>query len=585
MLHELHIRDLGVIAEARLDLHPGLTVVTGETGAGKTMVITGLGLLFGARADTGLVRVGAERSVVEGLIEVPGGSPALEDLAEAGAEPEEGEIILVRTVGASGRSRAHAGGRSAPVALLASLSESLLAVHGQADQWRLRRPAHHRDVLDGFGGQRLADARAAVRAAYEQWSSARSDLVTLQASERERAQEVDLLTFQVEQIDRVEPQPREDEELRDEEERLAYAEDLRAGAERARAVISHEDGRGDAVTLLAQARDQLAGLTEHDLEVESLHERISELGILASDLSSDLARYAAGIEGDPARLATVQQRRADITELTRRYGPDVTAVLDHRERAQARLLDLSNADTRLAGLDAEVTQLADDLGRAVAALHTARVEAAGRLSARITEELAHLAMPKAEVEIAVDYRLGDLGDDTVIAVPDGAAVQVGPDGGDEVEIRLAANPGTAPRSVVRAASGGELSRVMLAIEVALADAGTSVPTFVFDEVDAGVGGRAGLDVGARLAALARTSQVIVVTHLAQVAAHADRHLVVRKSDDGQITSSDVVEVTGEERLAELARMMGGGDSQAALRHACELVEQCARGSASHGTMP
>ncbi|WP_370892802.1 DNA repair protein RecN [Janibacter sp. GXQ6167] len=585
MLHEIHIRDLGVIAEARLDLHPGFTVVTGETGAGKTMVVSGLGLLFGARADAGLVRAGAERSIVEGVVELTEDSPALTELTEAGVEPEDGEVILARTLAATGRSRAHVGGRAAPVALLGTLSESLLAVHGQADQWRLRRPSHHRAVLDDFGGPDLLAHRSALRTAYEGWSSARADLIALRESERDRAQEVDLLTFQVEQIDRVEPQSGEDDELRAEEERLAYAEDLRAGAERARARLSDEDGLADAVALIAGARDELAALTDHDPQVADLHERLGELGVLANDLSGDLAGYAAGIEVDPARLAAVQQRRADLTELTRRYGEDIAAVLAHRERAQARLLELSTADDRLAGLDADVAQLAQDVGRAADELHSARVAAGERLAARITEELAHLGMPKAQVEIAVDLRSGDPAEDSTVSLPDGTSVEVGPDGCDEVEIRLAANRGSPARSVVRAASGGELSRVMLAIEVALAEAGTSVPTFVFDEVDAGVGGRAGLDVGARLAALARTSQVIVVTHLAQVAAHADRHLVVRKADDGQVTSSDVVEVTGEDRLGELARMMGGGDSQAALRHAAELVADCAADASSHGTMP
>lgn len=577
MLRELHIRDLGVIEDATLTLDPGLTVVTGETGAGKTMVVTGLGLVLGGRADTGLVRTGSDEAVVEAELELAADHPVREVVAEVGGVADEPDLILSRTLSAAGRSRAHVGGRRAPVGVLADLGEGLVAVHGQADQWRLRRPSQHRALLDGFGGEPVAALVREVGAAHRAWQEAKGELARLVEGERTRLQEIELLTHQLEQIDAVDPRPGEDCELAQESERLGHAEDLRAGAGTAHRLLSDPDSfdGDDVVGRVARAGEELERLVAHDASLDDLRRRLTEIGVLAGDVAADLSAYTADVESDPARLGAVQERRAALHELTRRYGEDIDAVLDHRDRARERLLDLQGADERTEELTVRVGEAATQLARRAAELTAARTEAAGRLSAAVEEELSHLGMATARVQVAVEPRTDEGAAEVDVA---GAApVRVGADGADVVEIRVAANRGTEPRSVARAASGGELSRIMLAIEVATAgSARDRVPTYVFDEVDAGIGGRAALDVGARLAALARTSQVIVVTHLAQVAAHADRHLVVHKAHGDQITSSGVRAVEGEDRLGELSRMMGGDDTSVGLSHARELLEQCRR---------
>ena len=546
-----------------LELHPALTVLTGETGAGKTMVVSGLLLLLGARADPSLVRVGADRAVVEGVLDLPAGHPALLRAAEAGADVDDG-LILVRTVSGEGRSRAHVGGRAAPAGLLAELAEHLVAVHGQADQWRLRHADQHRELLDAFGGPSLGDALTAYRAAHAEHARVSEEMARLRSLERERAQQIEALRLGLERIERVDPLPGEDAALRVEDERLAHAEELRLAAHSAGLLIVGDDaaagGSADGVTgALASARAAVAGAAPNDPELAELEARLVELGILASDLGSDLTRYADTVDLDPQRLGWVQQRRAQLSTLTAQYGHTVDEVLAWSARAVARLTELLGVDDRLGELGADLVRLTEERGQAAARLSAERERAAADLGERITGELAGLGMPRAVV--------------SVVLTPSGG---FGPLGVDDVEIRLAANPGTPARTVTKAASGGELSRVMLAIEVATAAEVSQVPTFVFDEVDAGVGGRAALDVGSRLAELARHAQVVVVTHLAQVAAHADRHLVVTKSGDGHITTSGVVAVEGEERVAELARMMAGAGTDAALENARELLARAGR---------
>lgn len=558
MLSRIRIQRLGVIEDAELELAPGLNVITGETGAGKTMVVQGLGLLLGARADSGLVRAGAGTAVVEGEAQLPSGHPAMQRAEAAGADTEDG-LILVRTVTAEGRSRAHVGGRTAPVGVLTEIGEHLVAVHGQADQWRLRQPEQHRLLLDQFGGEQLAAALTAYQESYDAWQQARATLASLQGDTSERLRRAEMLRTALAEIEAVDPQEGEEDALAAEEERLAHVDGLLRGAEEAHALISGTDetveDQRPVVELLGAAAQALAQVSEHDPELAELAGRVQELGYLASDLGADLASYAAGLDVDPQRLAEVQQRRATVTGLLRRYGQSSAEVLAWARQAAAELVELDVSDERIATLTEEVTRLEQETLARGAELCRLRQAAAEQLQERVGEELAHLAMGNARVVVAV--------------TPGG---QPRRHGLDDVDIQLAANPGAPPRTVTRAASGGELSRVMLALEVVCADG--EVPTYVFDEVDAGVGGAAALDLGARLARLARHAQVIVVTHLGQVAAFADRHLVVRKATDGAVTASGVHEVTGEERLAELARMLGGvSDSEAALQHAAELLEQ------------
>ena len=571
MLQEIRIQNLGVIDDAVLELHPGLNVITGETGAGKTMVVSGLGLLLGARADAGLVRSGAGAATVEGIIDIPADHPAALRAAEAGADVDSG-LILLRSVSAEGRSRAHVGGRSAPIGLLSELAQDLVAVHGQADQWRLRQADQHREVLDAFGGEPVAAALAAYQAVYDEHERALRESVELRAAARERAREVDGLQLGLEQIEALDPQPGEDAELRLEDERLSHAEELRLGAETAHLSLAGGDeayaGESPSVVdLVSAGRSALAQVLDRDPELRELDRRLAEIGYLVGDLATDLSAYAGGIELDPGRLAWVQQRRSDLAGLTRKYGDTVDDVLAWGKEAAARVARLLTADDRLEELEARLQELRRRVAEDAARLTAARHAAASELGSRVTRELAHLAMGKAQVTVEVRPR------------GNSASPSYARSGADEVEIGLAANPGSPARSITRAASGGELSRVMLALEVVTADSAGTVPTFVFDEVDAGVGGKAALDVGARLAALARHSQVVVVTHLAQVAAHADRHLAVSKTSDGHVTSSGIAVLEGENRVRELARMMAGQESSVALEHARELLRDTAQTAA------
>jgi len=573
MLREIRIQNLGVIDDAVLELSAGLNVVTGETGAGKTMVVSGLGLLLGARSDAGLVRTGARSAVVEGMVDVDETHPAAARAVEAGGDVQDG-LILARTVSAEGRSKAHVGGRTAPVSVLGELGELLVAVHGQSDQWRLRQPEQHRVVLDRFAGPEVETASADYAGRYDEFHQVAAEVTRLRGLARDRAREVDVLRAGLEEIEAVDPQPGEDGDLRAEDERLAHADGLRASAAQAHALLSGDDdesgvGGVGVSEQLASARAAITGMTGHDPSLLDLDRRLAELGYLAADLGGDLAAYLAGVEVDPARLAWVQERRAELARVQRKYGDTIDDVLAWAKESAARLDELEGADDRAEELSARLQTLRNELAAAAATLSAARRAAAVTFGERVTTELSHLAMGKAVVQVA----LGRRPDPEGLRLPgEDEPVRFTRHGVDDVEILLAANPGAPARSVAKAASGGELSRVMLALEVVTGSG--DVPTFVFDEVDAGVGGKAALDVGARLAALAGHAQVIVVTHLAQVAAFADQHLVVRKTDDGHITASGVSAVTGDERLRELARMMAGTpDSEIAVEHARELMEQ------------
>jgi DNA repair protein RecN (Recombination protein N) len=576
VLEELRLTAVGGIEEAVLELGPGFTAVTGETGAGKTMVVTALGLLLGARADSGLVRSGATRSRIEGRVRPrEAGEPsALHDqLAELGADLDDGSLILARTVSAEGRSRAMVGGASVPMGRLGQVADDLVAVHGQSDQLRLLQPARQRDALDRYAGDAVADLHARYRSGYRRLRECQRELTEVSASVRERAREADGLRMGLEELEKAAPHPGEDVELLAEEERLAHADALRLASFEARAALVGDDdalGAGplgaDAVAVLDRARRALEDVRDHDPELASLHDRVAEATYLVGDLGSDVASYAASVESDPARLAWVQERRAELTGLQRKYGDTIDDVLQWGEQAAKRLLELDGTDERIQELTTEVETLQGDLGQVAAELSAARQEAAARLGDAVTAELSALAMPHARFSVRVGRRLDDDG----LVVGD-ERVAFGPDGVDDIEMLLAANASSEPRPLDKGASGGELSRVMLALEVVLAGR-NPVPTLVFDEVDAGVGGKAAVELGRRLARLAREAQVLVVTHLPQVAAFADRHYVVVKSDDGSVTSSGLQAVDGPDRVRELSRMLAGLEgSQSAEAHAEELL--------------
>jgi DNA repair protein RecN (Recombination protein N) len=578
VLEEIRIASLGVIESSTLELGPGLTVITGETGAGKTMLVTALGLLLGGRADSGTVRTGAKAARVEGVVRVGGLAGFAGSVEEAGGEVEDDHVVLARNVSAEGRSRAFAGGASVPVSVLAALAEPLVAVHGQSDQHRLLAPRAQRDALDRFAGKRVAEPLARYVELRERLLAVEAELTEVTSAARERAREADLLRFGLDEIAAVEPLPGEDVELAAEEARLGYADTLRAAAERAREALSSEVGDPDALAAAAQARTSLESVREHDTEAGELADRLAELTYLLSDLAADVASYAARLDTDPARLASVSERRAALTALTRKYGDTIAEVLAWSEQSAARLLDLDDTDGRIERLREEVASLRADLGTTAAALTKARTGAAKELGAQVSEELSLLAMPDAR--LTVEVRQHEVEAEAPGSLEVGKRwLRFGSAGVDEVELQLAANTGSPSRPIAKGASGGELSRVMLAIEVALA--GTSpVPTFVFDEVDAGVGGRAAVEVGRRLAELARNAQVLVVTHLPQVAAYADRHVVVEKSSDGTVTTSGLTVLDPDARERELSRMFAGMDeSDTALAHARELLATAAPGRA------
>ena len=565
MIEELRIRSLGVIDESVLELGPGLSVITGETGAGKTMLVTALGLLLGGRADAGAVRTGARAARVEGRFAADDELRAAVD--DLGGEPDDdGSVLFARQVSAEGRSRAYAGGASVPVGSLSTLTDALVAVHGQSDQHRLLRQEAQRDALDRFAGDPVTTPARDYADAYRRLRAVERELDEVVRSARERAREADLLRHGLTEIESVAPQPGEDQHLAAEEQRLGFADTLRTAAEQAREVLSSDDGSADALGAMAVARRSLEGVREHDPQVAGLADRLAEASYLLSDLAADVASYASGLESDPARLAAVSERRASLTALTRKYGEDIDEVLAWSLGSARRLLELDDTDDRIARLRAERDDLRATLGGLAAAMSAARHDAARRLGDLVTVELTLLAMPHARVTVCVRSR-----DDPDGLEVDGRTVRFGPDGVDDVELLLSANVGADPRPLAKGASGGELSRVMLALEVVLA--GTSpVPTFVFDEVDAGVGGKAAVEVGRRLAMLARTSQVVVVTHLPQVAAFADRHVVVQKSSDGLVTTSGLQVLDDEARVRELSRMLAGmEESETALAHAEELL--------------
>ncbi|GAB2760617.1 DNA repair protein RecN [Nocardioides pakistanensis] len=568
MLEELRIRSLGVIDESVLEVAPGLTVITGETGAGKTMVVTALGLLLGGRADSGAVRTGAKAARVEGLLNLEAAGPELrETVEELGGEIEDGRLLIARQISAEGRSRAFAGGVSVPVSALSELVDPLVAVHGQSDQHRLLRPAAQREALDTFAGAAALRAREKYADLYRELKDTEAELEEVVRTARERAREADLLRFGLDEIEAVSPEPGEDERLAAEEARLGFADTLRNAAVQAREALSSEEGAADALAAVSAARKLLDSVREHDVEVAGLADRLAEVSYLLSDVAADVSSYAAGIDTDPARLATVSDRRAALTALTRKYGETIDEVLAWSAQAAERLLLLDDTEGLIETLRQRRTELRAALAETGATLSGLRRKAAAKLAKIVTGELASLAMPHASLTIEVTQTPDEDG----LAVGE-RTLAFSASGIDDVEILLAANKGAEPRPLGRGASGGELSRVMLAIEVALAET-NPVPTFVFDEVDAGVGGKAAVEVGRRLAMLARHAQVLVVTHLPQVAAFADQHQVVRKSSDGVVTTSGLVALSEAERVRELSRMLAGlEDSETAMAHAQELLE-------------
>lgn len=550
MLDELSIRDLGVIGEVSLTLAPGLNVVTGETGAGKTMVVSALELLLGVRADADQVRAGAEAAVVEGRMHPPPAGAA--DWLGEGDE----ELIVSREVsaGTSARSRARLSGRLAPASALAETVGAVVEIHGQSESVRLTAPAVQRDLLDRFGGSTLAAAKAAYTRAYEAWRATREELASLRTDDQARAQEVDRLRFELEEIDAVGPVPGEEHDLDAELSRLEHAESLSAAGRAAAAALSDDGAARDA---LGAAVTELRNVEGLDAQADSLRQRVEGVAAETQDLAFELAAYADGAELDPERLEQLRDRRGALAGLTRKYGPDAAAVATYADEARERLGRLEAGDERVAELEAEADRLEGEVHAGGQDLREARQAAGTELAATVERHLVDLAIPEARVTVAVE------------------PTDPGPHGEDRVAFLFAANPDGTPQPLSKAASGGERSRLALAVRLALADA-DDTPVLVFDEVDAGIGGAVARAVGEKLARLARPAagsarQVLCVTHLPQLAAYADAHFVVSKGERDGRTTAGVRRLDETERQTELARMLSGdAGSEAAARHAAEL---------------
>ncbi|MBA4859639.1 MULTISPECIES: DNA repair protein RecN [Nocardia] len=579
MLTEIRIDSLGVISAATAQFHEGFTVLTGETGAGKTMVVTSLHLLGGARADAGRVRLGANKAVVEGRFTVEdlnedARGQVAEVLESAAAEADDdGSVIAIRTVSSDGRSRAHLGGRSVPASVLADFTSSLLTVHGQNDQLRLQKPEQQLAALDRFAADTVGPLLRKYQVLRRAWLDARTELLERTARSRELALEADRLKHSLDEIDAVAPEPGEDVRIVDEVRRLSDLDSLREAAAVAHDALAGpadapEDGSG-ALELLGAARARLEAA--EDPALSALAPRLGEAIAVVVDLTTELSGYLSDLPSDPGALDSLLTRQAELKSLTRKYAPDIDGVLAWAAEARTRLESLDVSEEALTKLAAEVDIAAERVRAAAVKLTAARTKAAGKLAAAVSAELAGLAMGKAKLEVQVRAVPAAAQDSAPLTV-DGVELHAGATGVDEVEFRLAAHSGAQSLPLSKSASGGELSRVMLALEVVLAGSDHGA-TMVFDEVDAGVGGRAAVEIGRRLARLARTHQVIVVTHLPQVAAFADTHLVVDKSDEGGTVNSGVRALTKDERVVELARMLAGlDDTETGRAHAEELLE-------------
>ncbi|MCV7195295.1 DNA repair protein RecN [Mycobacterium angelicum] len=576
MLTEIRIESLGAISVATAEFDRGLTVLTGETGTGKTMVVTGLHLLGGARADANRVRSGASRAVVEGRFttsDLDGAVAAQLDtiLDSSGAErDEDGSVIASRSVSRDGPSRAYLGGRSIPAKSLSGFTNELLALHGQNDQLRLMRPEEQRGALDRFAVAGPALER--YRKLRDAWQSARRDLVDRRNRTRELAQEADRLQFALNEIDAVDPQPGEDESLVADIVRLSELDTLREAALTARAALSSDDAEGlSASDGLGRARAALE--STDDAALQALAEQIGQALTVVLDASGELGDYVDALPADASALDAKLARQAQLRTLTRKYAADIDGVLRWATESRDRLTQLDISEEGLAALNRRVDDLALELGQAAVDLSKIRRKAAKKLAKEVTAELSGLAMADADFTIGVTTDPADRDDPAALILPTGEQARAGADGIDQVEFGFAAHRGMTVLPLAKSASGGELSRVMLALEVVLATsrkegAGT---TMVFDEVDAGVGGWAAVQIGRRLARLARTHQVIVVTHLPQVAAYADVHLMVQPS--GKNGASGVRRLSHDERVAELARMLAGlGESDSGRAHARELLD-------------
>lgn len=559
MIENLKISNIGVIESAELELSPGFNCLTGETGAGKTMVLTALGLLLGGRADSSAVRHGAEQLRVSASWQVANQPSVNQKVDELGGDLQDGSLLVNRSLSAEGKSRVSIGGAQAPVAALAEIGEALVAVHGQSDQLRLKSTTAQRDALDNFAGRDFQVRLDEYKLIYKQWRDSSKRLDRLRnASGADQARALELREF-LGQLESIDPTPNELDELQLRIQRIESVAALSEAASTARELISSTDRDSDVLSLLNQARRSLDGMAAKDQAIADLASRTLELNVSASDLASDLSSFLSSLEVSPGELDSLQERRSVLNTLARRWGAGLEELLERGKSAVTELLDLESGDDQIEVLEKQIKEQNSHLVTMSQEISSLRKVAAVTLGSAVTAELKELALGGAEFSVSIS----DASDFDM-------------NGRDQIEFLMAPHPGATKRPVHKGASGGELSRVMLAIELVLADE-HQAPTMVFDEVDSGVGGMAAVELGKRLQKLARTTQVIVVTHLPQVAAFADTQLRVLKASDGQVTASTVRQLTPIERVDELARMLSGDPESAVAReHAQELLENARR---------
>ena len=544
MLRELHISGLGVIEDLDLELHPGLNVLTGETGTGKTMVTVGLQLALGRRGSASMVRSGAHAARVQARFDAPA--------AIDGGWVEDGEVVLARSVGADGRSTARIGGQLTPVSSLAGLAAQLVEIHGQHEGQRLLTPAAQTLFVDRFAGADHLSAVDELRDEHEVLRGARSALAELEARERDREREMDLLAYQVREIEAAAPLLDETATLRLEEARLAHAERL---LERASAAEQGLDADGGGSDALRTASAELRAAGELDPDAAELAARASDLAAGATELAREVREYRERLELDPARLLEVRERIAALSALQRKYGEGEREVLAFLERARDALAQLAGSGEERSRLEREVERRSERVTALAVAISDGRARASVGLGAALQDELRELGMAGAAIEATL--------------VPNATITS---DGAERAELVFSGGAGQPALPLAKVASGGELSRTMLACRSVLVDL-DEIPTLIFDEVDAGIGGEAGVAVGRRLARLAVDRQVVVVTHLPQIASFADRHVRVRKV--GGTATVDVLDDSA--RVEELSRMLAGlPESDAAAAHAEELLVEAGR---------
>lgn len=559
MIDELRISNLGVIESAHLHLREGMTAITGETGAGKTMALTSLSLLMGEKADASRVRAGADRAVVEGTFVVRADSPVVEIVENAGGtvdvDGDHAAIIVARHVPAQGRSRAFAGGQSVPMAVLAEIAEHLVTVHGQADQLKLRSPSQQRAALDLFGGTEIVNAKQLYRVAWEALRDAERELHVFRDGMKQAASERLALNALVKRVDTVKPKAGEEDELKARALLLENVEDLRAAMAGTVSGLEGSDLETGALHVLDSASQMLRQASGADVELAHLAQQLKDASVIASDVVNVLAMKLTELDTDPDELNRIHERRAELRLIQRDLGMSIEEMVERRTLADAKLASLASPAEHLEDLEIAVSSARAELITQGNKLTTWRRSAADELATRVTRELHSLAMKDATFTVSIE-----------------PLVEPSSHGIDDVEFLLAAHRGSPHLPLTTSASGGEMSRIMLAIETTLNANPLPDHTFIFDEVDAGIGGKTALSVGERLARVAKASQVLTVTHLAQVAAYADEHVVVEKKSEGSTTSTDVTVVDGEDRVAELARMLSGhADSVAARTHAAELI--------------